>query len=937
MNIRFIFSLFFLLTITTAFSQKGAIKGKVTAQATGEELIGASVYILGTSNGVMVDIDGYYSLQVEPGTYQVVCSYISFRSDTAKVTVGASETVTHNFQLADNSIAIQTFVKEAKAVKSSENYMLKLKQKSATVMEGVTAQEFSKRGDNTAAAAVKRVTGVTIEGGKYVYVRGLSDRYSLTTLNRSQIPGLDPNRNGVQLDIFPSVMIENMTIVKTFSPELPGNFSGGLVNIETKDFPEKFSFNFNAAYTYNTQTTFNKDFLTYQGGKYDWLGFDDYTRAIPSAARGDIPGLFEDPERLQKITRSFSKEMAPTTKTPFLNQRYAVTFGNTKKLFGKDFGFVLGLSYWHKFQHIDPDAQTNKWTLTGETDNTDYLTLLRGLKDIKSSENALVGILGNLSYKLSSNHKIGFNFLFNQNGIKSASLQEGQIPEDQPGLYYQTRALEFTERTLLSTQFRAEHYFEKLSKLKIDWFVSYNKSKQNQPDLRYFNNDYTISPAGDTLYDIQAAIYAVPTRFYRKLKQKTIDSKIYFSLDLFEKNGKTSKLKFGGAYLQKDRLFLSNRFNYRSQGNVPFTGNVADYLSDENMILPTPGSTSTDYIYIEDATEKRNSYVGNQTVIGAYVMTDMWVTKKMRAIGGVRLETTDYLVQSFDTAQQKGTLQATDLLPALNVAYNLSDKNVVRAAYSRTLARPSFREIAPFASYDFALNWVVVGNPNLDRTLVNNFDIRYEFYPRIGEIFSIGAFYKDFTNPIERVFNIVAANPEITWRNQAKAVDYGVELEFKKQIDFLSDSVKHFSLGGNVAYIYSKIDIDAQELELIRSQDPNASSTRPMFGQSPYVVNMFVNYRLDSLHWAFNIAYNVSGPRMQVVVLGATPNIYQQPVHQLNFSATKEVTQRIKVTLRARNIINPVIKQTHSYKNEEYIFNAYRLGRSFSLSIKYAF
>tara|TARA_B100000674_G_scaffold44090_1_gene30510 strand:+ start:27397 stop:30204 length:2808 start_codon:yes stop_codon:yes gene_type:complete len=935
MNFRLVISL--LLLSTSLWAQKGTIKGKVTAAATGEELIGAMVYILGTSNGAMVDIDGYYTLQADPGTYKVVCSYISYRTDTATVTVKPGEVTTHNFQLSDNAIAIQTFVKEAKAVKSSENYMLKLKQKSATVMEGVTAQEFSKRGDNTAAAAVKRVTGVTIEGGKYVYVRGLSDRYSLTTLNRSQIPGLDPNRNGVQLDIFPSVMIENMTIVKTFSPDLPGNFTGGLVNIETKDFPDKFSFSFTSSFTYNTQTSFNKNFLTYQGGATDWLGFDDYTRSVPSVAVGEIPALFTDNEKLQRITRAFSKEMAPSTKTPFLNQRYALTIGNTKKLFGKDFGFVFGASYWHKFQHIEEDAETNKWTLTGKVDETDNLTLLRGLKDIKSTENALIGLLGNLSYKLSSNHKIGLNFLFNQNGIKNTAFQEGQIPEDQPELYYQTRALEFTERQLLSTQFRAEHYFEKLKKLKVDWFVSYNKSKQKEPDLRYFNNDYTISPSGDTLYDIQAAIYAVPTRFFRYLDQKTLDGKVYFTMDLFEKGGKTSKLKYGGAYLSKERLFTSRRFNYRTQGNVPFTGDVEAYLADSNMVLPTAGNPSANYIYIEDATEKRNSYKGQQTVIGAYVMGDVWITSKLRAIGGARLETTDYLVQSFDTAQEAGKLQATDLLPALNLAFNASEKSVFRAAYSRTLARPSFREIAPFATYDFALNWVIVGNPSLERTLVSNYDIRYEFYPRIGEIFSIGAFYKDFTNPIERVFNIVAANPEITWRNQKKAIDYGAEFEFKKQLDFLSDSVKHFSVGGNIAYVFSKIDIDAQELELIRSQDPTAASTRPMFGQSPYVVNMFLNYRLDSSKWAFNLAYNVSGPRLQVVVLGATPNIYQQPVHQLNFSAIKTLNKHFKLTLRARNILNPLIKQTQTYKNEEYIFNSYRLGRSFSITLKYSF
>ena len=441
----------FSLLVNSVFAQ-GNIEGKVTSADNGETLIGATVLIKGTTTGALVDFDGNYFIpNVSAGTHTIICSYISFQADTININVKDGETVSHNFVLGTSSMAIEMFTIEAKADRKNEEFLLQVKKKSVGLMEVIGAKEIAKRGDNDAASAAKRVTGLTIEGGKYVYVRGLSDRYSKTTLNKAEIPGLDPNRNAVQLDLFPTSMIENMKVIKTFTPDLPGSFTGGLVDITTKDFPDHFTLQFSSSLGYNTASSLQSGFLTYNGGGKDNLGFDDGTRSDP-AFNTELPALFTNNEGLEKIGKTLNKEMSPREETSFLNQRYSFSVGNLKKLFKKDLGFIVGVSYNKNYEQRDDDAFTNRYTLTGKVSEVNELNPDRTLKDVKSQESVLWGAFANVSYQLADNHKLGFTFLRNQNGVSNTSFQQGEIPEDQPGLFLQTRALEYTQSALTSYQ-----------------------------------------------------------------------------------------------------------------------------------------------------------------------------------------------------------------------------------------------------------------------------------------------------------------------------------------------------------------------------------------------------------------------------------------------------------------------------------------------------
>ena len=731
-------------------------------------------------------------------------------------------------------------------------------------------------------------------------------------------------------------MVDNITILKTFTPELPGSFTGGLLNIETKDFPDQYTLQFSSSLGYNTQSSLNNHFLTYKGGKTDLVGFDDGTRDIPQKAIGKVPELFIDNKGLSEVTKSFNKVMNTSEESPFLNQNYSFSTGNQKRVFGKPLGFIMGLSY-AKENDFYEKGTTGRYSLTGNVDEVRSLNPEILLEDAKGTENTLWGAVLNVAYKFSPSHKIGAHMLRNQNGISLARKQEGVIPRDAEGMHYQTRTLQYLERSLTSGQIKGEHYFEKLKELRINWLGSYTLSTQEEPDLRFFTNDYTLAERGsetDTIFRIQPAMYPVPSRFYRNMEEVNIDTKINFELPLkIAGSENQSKLKWGVSSVIKDRVFRENRYDYKSQGGVSYNGNISDYLSDGNLNAGSPDG----YLYIVNTSEKRNSYTGNENVLATYLMTDIFLTSRLRLILGARAEKARIAVISANTDLAPGNLNNLDILPAINSSYSLTEKMNLRMAYSRTLARPNFRELAPFGSFDFVGDYFLVGNNNLQRTLIDNADLRCELFPRAGEIISFSTFYKSFINPIERAYNPIAAaaNPELNYRNVNQAVLYGAELELRKSMDFINKRLMNFSVGINFTYVFSKVKIDPLELISIRANNAQHPGTREMFGQSPYIINSFLNYTNDSLKFSANLSYNIAGPQLSVVVIGGAPDVYEQPRGQLDFNMSKYLGKNISLKFSTRNLLNSKYLQTQTYKGEEYVFQSYRTGSLFSLGINY--
>lgn len=797
-------------------------------------------------------------------------------------------------------------------------------------MDGISAQQISRAGDSDAAGAVSRITGVSVEGGKYVYVRGLGDRYSQTILNGCQIPSLDPERNTVQMDIFPTNAIENIVVYKSFSPNLNA-FTGGLINIVTKDFPEQLHVSFSAKFEFNTQSSFNDEFLSYEGGKTDWIGIDDGTRDFPVSPQ-DIPLYPTDRDGLDAITMSFNKVMEPEQKKSFLNQSYSFSVGNQTTLFNRPLGFIIGLSYKSEYNAYD-DGNRGLYKLTSA--DAQALNKEQEYNETAGKYESLFGGLLNLSYKLSPKHKIGYVLLYNHSGQKNAFYHYGQKPSDEIGMYIQNRELSFEERSIMANQLKGSHALGCNNGLKIDWIVSYTVSKQDEPDLRFFTNSYYPDAVGDAQYEINASKYKVPSRYNRSMNEYNLDNKLDFELP-FTFLGDKSKFKFGGAYTYKNREFREEKISYLAQVQY-YNGDVGEYLADSNIGQNNPlydPLTRENYgLYVQDATDQRNSYDGTQSLIGAYALVDLPLTEKLRMEAGIRYEGNNMVTESLKTSIDKGELSDNDFLPAINLTYILIPNMNLRFAYTRTLSRPTFREIAPFASFS-PVAPTIVGNPELERTLIDNFDLKWEYFRKPGEIISFGLFYKNFMNPIEMVDNPVAVNPEISYQNVDNAKNYGFEVDFRKKLDFIN-ALKNVSFGLNFAYIRSEVTIDPLELESIRALDPDHPDTRPLFGQAPYVLNGLLGYTNEKIGLKANLIYNVTGARISLVTKGGTPEVYQQPFHQLDFNITKEFGKHFSIVVNADNLLNSIAKEVYTYRDINYTYFQYSQGRTFGLKISY--
>lgn len=925
----------FALIIAPVFAQQATVRGKITDAETGEELIGATVMIVGTTQGAAADLDGTYSLNnINPGVYTLKCQYISYEAqiiENVKFTAGEIKLI--DFQLQPVGVGLQEVVVAAKAIRKTDAALLAVQMKATQVVDGISSQMIGRSGDQTAAAAIKRVTGITVKDGKYVYVRGLGDRYTRTTLNGAEIPGLDPNKNAVQMDLFPSNLIDNMMVYKTFTADLPANFAGGYVNIETKDFPESFTLSYGVSLGINTQSSFNPNYLTYPGGKFDFLGFDDGTRALPAVAKGDLRLL--DKQQLTTATESLNKIMGPSKDQSFLNQRYYFSVGNQIKLFNKPFGFIAGVSYSNNYSFYE-GGHKGLYKLLGSNETT--LNTEQDYTDTKGSNDVLWGALVNMSYKISANHKISLNIMHDQNGESGARYMYGEKASDEIGMFIQTRTLQYLQRSLSTAQLKGEHFLPDLLQSKLNWFLSGTNSVQDEPDMRFFTNSYYPALEGTAYaYTIEPSKYKLPARYFRNMNEQNLD----FSADVqipFNLKKNKSELKFGVRSIYKYREFRENRLDYgfNFSGSV-YNNDVEAFFADQNIGLnyqnAAPGNPFGLFIQNSIKTNNINSYNGEQMVSAAYVTTKLNLGVVDFVVGG-RVEYTDITTTSLDADQKQGLISELDFLPAANANWHLNEKTNLRLAYGRTLARPTFRELAPYASQNFQGGETFVGNPELKRSLIDNLDLRFEYYMKPGELLSFSAFYKKFTNPIEMVDNPVAVNPEITWQNVNKAELYGFELEARKQLNFIYP-LRNMSFGSNFTYVYSFVSIDPAELEQIRATDPQAASTRVMYGQSPYILNAFLSYQGEKNGWSGNLSYNISGPRLDLVVKGGTPDVYEQPRGLLNLKIGKNLNDKWSLTLSASNILNSKYKKTYSYNGTEYLYENYQTGSTYSFGVNY--
>ena len=978
-----------LLYAPSVLAQTGTLTGVIVDGSTGAYLIGATATIEDAYSGDAADLNGEFEFSADPGTYTLVFSYLGYTSlHVEKVEVIAEEVTWLEVQLFPESLQYDEVVVEASVLENSEAGLLRMRARAAAVSDAIGAEQISRSGSGDAAAAMTKVTGASVVGGRYVYIRGLGDRYASTTLNGSTLPSADPDRKAVQLDLFPAPLIERIVTLKTFTPDKPGDFSGGLIDVATKVFPDRFTLQISASTSYDDQSSGIDNFLTYEGSPTDWIGKDDGSRALPAVLEGKDPDASLPTESdlrdlragvtnairtaradsLNSFARTFNSVMYPSRGSTPLNRSLSVAAGGKLSLGGRPLGLSGSFTYDQRYQYYD-DGVFSQWQLIGgDVASSDYLTSTTyfgpdpdldliaradpleaaSFANVRGTDEVNWGATGTVAFQPSDHHELALTLLRTQSGMSQAAMLGGFRDQSSSATFF-TRSLDYEERSLNIYQIRGEHAFRPVQ---VEWSVSMGRNTQSEPDLRFFSSDQNIfdTPEGrDTTWTLGGGNAPPPQRYFRELEEDAHGAILDVSIPFRQWNGLKARVKFGGRYDDSQRNFRQRRFEYVEGREVNFSdfgGDVAAYFDAVNLgVLDTlVFGDVTAYnagLYLKENSPARANYDATRDVRAGYLMADIPVTAAIRVVGGARVETTQMITESFDTllpdSLRRGVLDQTDWLPALNVVMALGENMNARLSATRTLARPTYRELAPFQSFNFVGGDIQEGNPLLNRTLITNYDVRWEWFFGAGEILAISGFLKEFEDPIERVLRNVGEGRFVSFQNVDRARVFGAEFEARKRLNTWTrlPVLRDVSVGGNFSLVRSIVDIPDEELVIIRASDPAAGATRSLEGQSPFLLNLNAGYENYRTGTTAGIYYTVFGDRLLAVTQGATPDVFEKARGDLDATFTQDLPFNFRLKLSAKNLLGSDLRQIQTFKGRTYDYLSYSRGRVFSVGLTY--
>jgi outer membrane receptor for ferrienterochelin and colicin len=880
-----------------AFAQgTGQITGTIIDAGNGETIIGASVGISGTTKGAASDLDGNFTIRgLEPGIYSVTVSYISYTTQTVTgIVVTESESAVLNIALESNVADLDEVVVTAEAIKSGEAGLLSIQRKAVAVQDGISSEELSRSTDGNVGSAMKRVSGVTVVGGKDVYVRGLGNRYSNVQLNGSPIPSTNPNKKEAPVDILSSGIVDNIVVQKTYTPDQSGEFSGGSVQIVTKEFPNNPNITFSYTTDVNTNSTF-KNYLGYSGGGIDFLGYDNGFRSLPEDVEDS---QITNAEEAGRIVSTLNNSWASKNIQSLPGQKFGFSYSNQFNQDKMPIGLVSNLSYKYatdsrtneSFRYINNFNENTGETLLG----SDYI---RNSGEEKTSLNGMLNIFA----KPNELTKIGLKNLYSNSSNNQYSAIEGS--------YYnfdndnrQTVA-EFDRRAIYSSSLIFETYFQDFMESSLDASITYSKAVRDLPDRR--TTQYVRTDAGDLEVILP---FRGNSHFFSYQNDNNYSAKLDYDFKPVEK----LSVKVGGFALYKDRDFESYKLIYEENpsANAP---DIDKSLSAEEIF--TAENILNESLILTERTSSRDSYNGEQELAAGYFSLNWSPTSRWNFVSGLRAENSSQSINSDVLVDE------LDLLPAFNATFRPSEKTNLRGAFSITLARPEFRELSEFNFQDFIGGRTVFGNSDLQRTKIYNYDLRLETFPNVGELFAFSLFYKEFENPIE-VFYRITQNNEVRYDNVESANLYGVEVEGRKDI------TEKLRLSSNFSYILSGVEYADGA-----SAGRQANADRPMFGQSPYTLNLNAFYLMPSIDSELNLSFNKFGERISAVGNNEQPDDeYEQSFNKLDLNFTKNF-RNASINASIENILGDNVV----YKQGDIITNQYEIGTSFSISFSYSF
>ena len=915
-----------IFSINANAQQGGVINGTVSDAETAIPLPGSTVKINNSDKYAITDADGKFSINgLKKGKYILLVSFVGYEEkQITEVEVSLAEPTILNISL---SVAFKTtlsnVIVQTTARKENLSSLLIIRKNSATVSDIISAEQIRRSPDKNTSDVLKRISGTTIQENKFVVVRGMNDRYNEAMLNNALLPSSEPDRKTFAFDIFPSEVVDNITIIKSATPDLPGSFSGGLIQINTKDIPEKNFFSIKGGVGYNSITT-GKNYFDYTGGKTDWLGIDDGTRSLP----GQFPSTHKfvntsDPKTIIDYAQKFrndwayyQKSSAPINSSLQLSGGFNANISknnNTRKL-----GGIFAVSYSSNF----------KYSGYRRLDYLDSGDTLYNYKDSSYARNTLASALVNFTLKLNRNNKLYFNNIYSITSTDITTLRSGPA---QTNLYADIKANSFffASNRVLNTQIGGDHFFPAL-KLRLKWNGYYTDLYRNEPDYRrnvYFTYDLNspyiaLITAGTSISTISGGI-----RYYGDVKDIAKGLNVDLSLP-FQLLNQKQNFKFGASYYNDSR---TRDIRFFTTAYDPDLFNTKYLYYAQDSIFSKDNYRIHGFTLIED-NNPSNHYDGSIKNTAGYLMFDNKLADKLRFVWGVRLESYHQILNTINNVGSPISIDTTykDWLPSANLIYSVLKNANLRASYSKTVARPLYRELANTFYYDFLTNTTYAGNPDLTETHINNYEIRWEHYFNSAQYYSVSGFYKDFKNPIEQYLPISGGDSRtVNYTNTPKAWNLGVEFEARKNFAFINKDLENLAIFANVALIKSRVD-------LLGTGDTAVS--RPLQGQSPYIINAGLQYTLAN-NFGISVLYNEIGTRIFLVGSAQEQAIWEKPHPAFDIKLNKYFYKKGIIELTFSDIFHKDDIQFYDLnKNKKYNVDSDRLivSQSFGFNVSIA-
>jgi len=934
----------------TPGSSKGIISGVVLDRETQQPLPNARVgiYRLDPADtgwafvaGMLSTERGGYRFSVAPGMYRIIISYQAYTTFVRDdLRVAPDSNLELRVTITPKPIPMKTVDVKGTELRGSEASVLAKQKKASYVSDAITSEQIAKSTDSNAAEALQRVTGLSVVEGRYVFVRGLGERYSSTQVNGGSVGTPEPNKRVVPLDVFPSGALDNVVVQKSYTPDQEGEFGGGVVQLNTRDFIDGKSMT-QSVTSGVSQPSLNRGFLSYDGGRYDFLGFDDGTRAMPSLIK-DLAGnqrIFQKSafsqdgltaEQIQALGRSFNKVWTPSSGHGRPNYSYAASYASGLKLFGREAGFLASASLNNGF--------TNESTIQNAySGSRTSLSPLYEYKVEQSDATVLGGLLANFSVRLAPKQSLSLRSLYTRSAESESRIAQGPNYDYGTELFRVTR-LGYVERGLLSNVLTGEHHIGLLPRLTGEWSAGYSEARRDEPDRR--ENTYESNGHGQMVLS-QRNQFGL-TRIFGAMKEHDRSFRASLSLPIGPGNSRDTKIKTGIAWRLRNRVSSFRRFGfsigYQGPGGLDLSEPPELLLADENI---EPGLFT-----LQEATRENDRYTARQEIRAAYAMVDVPVLRKLRAVGGARIEDSHQAVEArspfVTTAKETDVeLNGQDFLPAINLTYAPTDRMNVRAGFSKTVSRPELREMSPFDIYDYETGFSEIGNPKVHSTPIRGYDLRWEFFPGSRELLAVSGFHKDIEHPIEKFVEGSSGGYVLSPRNGDRGRLTGVELEARLGLATAWNAVasvlpivnappalQQWGVFANYTRVGSSVSVpittDALGNPVFRKG--------PLGGQSTFALNAGVSYTgaVDA-----SVLVAAFGRRLEQVGAGqypsTLPDIYEYPMTSLDMTVGKKISSTMRLKLSMENLLD----SRSEFRQLDKITRENSPGRSFGLGLQW--